>query len=74
MGDWSLIARYLRKEASCDDLKQFDALLGRHPNLRMELDWLTREVNTPRSNPSVSFNSEQAWERLSQRFENEGLI
>jgi len=74
MADWSLIARCLKEEASSDDLKEFDALVRRFPHLRMELEWLGREATTPRPVRSVSFNSEQAWERLSRRFELEGLV
>jgi hypothetical protein len=74
MGDWSLVARYLKDEARGDDLKHFHALVKTYPNLRMELDWLGREINTPRPDRSISFNSEQALQRLTRRFELEGLL
>ena len=74
MGDWSLVARYLKDEASGEHLKQFDALVKSFPNLRMELEWLGREINTPRPDRSISFNSEQALQRLTQRFEREDLL
>jgi hypothetical protein len=74
MGDWSMVARFLKDQASGEDLKQFDALVKNFPNLRMELDWLGREINTPRPDRSTIFKSDQALQRLTRRFEQEDLI
>ena len=44
MGDWSVIARYLNKEASAEDEDRFALLVDRCPNLRAELEELDRAL------------------------------
>ena len=74
MRNWSLIARYLKQEASRSDLDQFDLLVKKHPNLKMELEILGREMNTPSILPSFKFKADKAFKKLNQRFEKENLL
>jgi hypothetical protein len=74
MGDWSLIARYLKDEASQDDLLELDLLVANYPNLKMEFDWLGRELNSPKVQNTFDFDAETAFERLNERFVQEGLV
>jgi hypothetical protein len=74
MGDWSLIARYLKDEASKDDLLQLDLLVKNHPNLKMEFEWLGRELNSPKVQNTFDFDAETAFKRLNKRFELEDLV
>jgi hypothetical protein len=74
MGDWSLIARYLKQEASSSDLDQLRSLVARYPRLGGELNQLGREINTPQARDRFDFDVERAFESLHQRFELEKLI
>jgi len=73
MGDWSVIARYLKKEASAEDEDRFALLVGRCPNLKEELEEMDRALNPL---PAVvdSFDEIVAFERLTVRFRKENLI
>jgi hypothetical protein len=73
MGDWSVIARYLNKEASAEDEDRFALLVDRCPNLRAELEELDRAL-IPRPMVVSSFDETGAFERLTERFKKENLI
>ena len=73
MGDWSVIARYLKKEASAEDEDRFALLVNRCPNLKEELEELGR-VFDPLPVVVDSFNEKKAFEKLTARFRNENLI
>jgi hypothetical protein len=47
MGDWSVIARYLKKEARAEDEDRFALLVDRCPNLKEELEEMDRVLNVP---------------------------
>jgi hypothetical protein len=73
MGDWSVIARYLKKEAGAEDEDRFALLVERCPNLKDELQEMDRALNPL---PAVvdTFDETAAFEKLTVRFKNENLI
>jgi len=73
MGDWSVIARYLSKEASAEDEDRFALLVDRCPNLRNELEELDLALK-PLSLIESSFDEIDAFEKLTVRFRKENLI
>ena len=73
MGDWSVIARYLRKEASAEDEDRFALLVDRCPNLKEQLEELGR-VFDPIPVVVGSVDEAKAFEKLTARFKNENLI
>jgi len=73
MGDWSVIARYLKKEASAEDEDRFALLVGRCPKLKEELEEMDRALN-PLPVVVGSFDETAAFERLTVRFRKENLI
>jgi hypothetical protein len=74
MGDWSLIARYLAKEASQSEVDQLQALVEHHPNLAQELEMLGHGLNNSGRSSPDTFNANKAFERLTKRFKKENLI
>jgi hypothetical protein len=73
MGDWSVIARYLKKEASAEDEDRFALLVDRCPNLKDELEELDRVLN-PLPVVVGSFDETVAFEKLTVRFKKENLV
>ena len=73
MGDWSVIARYLKKEASAQDEDRFALLADNFPNLKDELEEMDRALNVSLL-VVESFNEATAFERLAVRLQNENLI
>ncbi|HEX6890725.1 MAG TPA: hypothetical protein VF141_08530 [Chryseolinea sp.] len=73
MGDWSVIARYLSKEASAKDEDRFALLLDRCPKLRDELEELDHALS-PHPAVESSFDETGAFEKLTERFKKENLI
>ncbi|MBL0744512.1 hypothetical protein [Chryseolinea lacunae] len=71
-GDWSLIARYLKSEASETDLVELDDLVTRHPELKSELKRMDQNVNPV--DPEPPFDADRAFARLTQRFKDEDLL
>ena len=74
MGDWSVIARYLKKEASAEDEDRFALLADNFPNLRDELEEMDRVLNIPLPPVVENFDEATAFERLTVRLQNENLI
>jgi len=74
LGEWSLIARYLKKETRNGDLGHLDTLVGNHPSLREEIAILGREINTSRSGDNVGFDPQKAFKRLNERLVHENLV
>jgi hypothetical protein len=74
MGDWSVIARYLKKEASAEDEDRFGLLADNFPNLRDELEEMDRVLNIPLPPVVENFDEATAFERLTVRLQNENLI
>lgn len=74
MGDWSLIARYLKEEASQNDMDQLHILVYKYPNLREELEILGRGMNNSTISSTDTFNADKAFERVNERFKRENLI
>lgn len=74
MGDWSLIARYLKEEASQNDMDQLHILVYKYPNLREELEILGRMMNNATISTTDTFNADKAFERVNERFKRENLI
>ena len=74
MADWSVIARYLKKEASAEDEDRFALLVDNFPNLKDELEEMDRALNVPVPLVVESFNEDTAFERLAVRLQNENLI
>ena len=74
MGDWSVIARYLKKEASAEDEDRFALLVNYCPNLKDELEELDRALNVPLPVVMDTFDEATAFEKLTVRFRNENLI
>jgi len=74
MADWSVIARYLKKEASAEDEDRFALLADNFPNLKHELEEMDRVLNVPLPLVVESFNEATAFERLAVRLQNENLI
>ena len=73
MGDWTVIARYLKKEASAEDEDRFALLVDRCPDLKVKLEEMDRVLNVP--NPDEdSFDETAAFENLTARFKKENLI
>ena len=73
MGDWSVIARYLKKEASAEDEDSFALLVDRCPNLKDELEEMDRVLN-PLPVVDGRFDETTAFEKLTVRFRKENLI
>lgn len=71
-GDWSLIARYLKSEASERDLAEIDDLVARYPKLKSELKRMDHNMNPIESEPS--FDADHALTKLTQRFKDEDLL
>lgn len=74
MGDWSVIARHLKKEASAEDEDRFALLADNFPNLKGELEEMDRVLNVPLPLVVESFDEAAAFERLTGRLQNENLI
>jgi hypothetical protein len=72
--DWSLIARYLKEEASQTDLAQLNTLLQAYPNLKEELQHMDRNVNVSDHPSSTEFDADQAFQKLHERFKRENLL
>ena len=72
MGDWSVIARYLKKEASAKDEDRFALLVDCCPNLKDELEEMDRVLNVPEI--AHNFDETAAFENLTARFKKENLI
>jgi hypothetical protein len=72
MGDWSLIARYLKKETNPGDADHFQLLVDRYPNFMEELDLLDSGMKD--TTHTESFDAEGAFEKLNKRFQRENLI
>lgn len=70
--DWSLIARYLREEATAEDMDQLNTLLESHPNLEAELSLLNKDLKKPVT--PDEFDADAAFQKLHQRFKNDKLI
>ncbi len=73
MGEWSLIARYLKQEASEGDLYQLHLLIDRKPALRETLEILGREIKAA-DNGTESFDADRALHKLDERLKKEKLI
>jgi hypothetical protein len=76
MGDWSVIARYLKKEARAEDEDRFALLVDRCPNLKEELEEMDRVLNVPLPSLEIAhdFDETAAFEKLAVRFKKENLI
>jgi hypothetical protein len=74
MGDWSVIARYLKKEANADDEGRFAILVDNCPDLKDELEEMDRVLNVPIPVAQDNFNESTAFEKLTARFKKENLI
>ena len=74
MGDWSVIARYLKKEASAEDEDRFALLVDRCPNLKDQLEEMDRVFNVPVPETVDDFDETNAFEKLTARFKKENLI
>lgn len=74
MGDWSVIARYLKKEASAEDEDRFALLVDRCPNLKDRLEEMDRMLNVPGTEIVDDFDETTAFEKLTARFKKENLI
>ena len=74
MGDWSVIARYLKKEASAEDEDRFALLVDCCPNLRDQLEEMDRALNVPIRETPADFDETTAFEKLTARFKKENLI
>ena len=72
MGDWSVIARYLKKEASAEDEDRFALLVEHCPDLKDELEEMDRVLNVPEIDDD--FDETAAFENLTARFKKENLI
>ena len=72
MGDWSLIARYLKKETNPGDADHLQLLAKRYPNFMEELELLDSGMRDTAH--TDSFDAEQAFEKLNKRFREENLI
>ena len=73
MGDWSLIARYLKKETNSGDADHLQILADRYPNFMEELELLDSRLRNTKHNSEDSFDADQAFEKLNKRFQNENL-
>ena len=74
MGDWSVIARYLKNEASAEDEDRFALLVDCCPNLKDELEEMDRVFNVPIPEIDDNFDETAAFENLTSRFKKENLI
>ena len=74
MGDWSVIARYLKKEASAEDEDRFALLVDCCPNLKDQLEEMDRVLNVPVRVIATDFDETTAFEKLTARFNKENLI
>ena len=74
MGDWSIIARYLKKEASAEDEDRFALLVEYCPDLRDKLEEMDRVLNVPIPEIDENFDEVAAFENLTARFKRENLI
>jgi len=74
MGDWSVIARYLKKEASAEDEDRFGLLIEYCPDLKDELEEMDRVLNVPLPEIDENFDETAAFENLTARFKRENLI
>ena len=74
MGDWSVIARYLKKEASAEDEDRFALLVETCPDLKDQLEEIERVLNEPVPEVKESFDEINAFEKLTARFKKENLI
>ena len=74
MGDWSVIARYLKKEASAEDEDRFALLVEYCPDLKDKLEEMDRVLNVPLSEIAENFDEAAAFESLTARFKRENLI
>lgn len=74
MGDWSVIARYLKKEANAEDEDRFAILVDCCPDLKDKMEEMERMLNVPISAYQENFNENTAFETLTARFKRENLI
>lgn len=74
MGDWSVIARYLKKEASAEDEDRFALLLDSCPDLKVQLEEMDRVLNVPGPKIEPSFDEAAAFENLTGRLKRENII
>lgn len=74
MGDWSVIARYLKKEATAEDEDRFALLVDRCPDLKVKLGAMDRALNVPDPDIKDNFDEAAAFENLTARFKKENLI
>lgn len=74
MGDWSVIARYLKKEASAEDEDRFALLVETCPDLKDKLEEIERALNLPAPEIKENFDEVEAFEKLTARFKKENLI
>ena len=74
MGDWSVIARYLKKEASAEDEDRFALLVENCPDLKDKLEEMDRVLNVPIPEIDENFDEAAAFESLTARFKRENLI
>lgn len=74
MGDWSVIARYLKKEASAEDEDRFALLVETCPDLKDQLEEMERVLSVPIPEVKVDFDETDAFKKLTTRFKKENLI
>ena len=74
MGDWSVIARYLKKEAAAEDEDRFALLVETCPDLKDQLEEMDRVLNEPVPEIKEDFDQIAAFEKLTVRFKKENLI
>ncbi len=74
MGDWSVIARYFKKEASAEDEDRFALLIEYCPDLKDDLEEMDRVLNVPVPEIDENFDEAAAFENLTARFKRENLI
>ena len=71
--DWSLIARYLKEEASQTDIVRVNMLMDNHPGLKEEILTMNRSFSEPEDH-SCAFDSEKALQKLHERLRQDNLI
>ncbi|MBA4054387.1 MAG: hypothetical protein C0490_06735 [Marivirga sp.] len=74
MGDWSLIARYLKKETNPGDADHLQLLADRYPNFMEELELMDGRMRDTTHTDADSFDADQAFDKLNKRFQRENLI